>query len=248
MLAAIIARAKTKKLLPKSCEIAIDATGLDSQYKSSYFFMRSGRRHERKHFLKLTATGCTRTQFIFSASVGLGPSNDSPALPGCVRAAAEMTEIKSLLADAAYDCEGHHALCREELGIGQTIIPARKRKGPLKPKTPYRREMHRRFPKKKYGQRWQIESVFSCLKRRIGGTLYSKNRSNQTAEVLLTVLVYDLMILALRLSIIRPQPCLSCALFYRAMANVIVSRKFVFFPQFRVLRGYVYSSEGRRAA
>lgn len=35
--------------------------------------------------------------------------------------------------------------------------------------------MKRRFDKKKYGQRWQVETVNSMIKRRLGSALRARN-------------------------------------------------------------------------
>jgi transposase len=101
-----------------------------------------------------------------------------------------------VLGDKGYDGEHNHRLCREELGIRSTIIPINKRnRGRKWPTTKYRRQMRRRFFKRQYGQRWQAESVFSRLKRRLGSALTARSASTQKREILLRVLTHDLMIL-----------------------------------------------------
>ena len=60
-----------------------------------------------------------------------------------------------VLADAAFDSEANHRLCREELGVRSTAIPINRRnQGRKWPKTRYRRQMKERFPRRKAGQRW----------------------------------------------------------------------------------------------
>jgi hypothetical protein len=75
--------------------------------------------------------------------------------------AARHVRFDRLLADAGYDAEHNHVLCREELGIRSTVIPARKRRTRAWPTTKYRRQMKRRFFRRLYGQRWQVESAIS---------------------------------------------------------------------------------------
>jgi len=188
-------------LLPRSATAAIDATGLDSQYKSHYFCMRAGRRWQRSHFVKLTIVCDTRSQFILAAHVSRGPSNDSPQFPLCIPPAAGRLRLRRVLGDAAYDNEDHHRLCRETLRIPESIIPARQRNTKRWPQAPYRRQMKKAFPKERYGQRWQVESSISRLKRRITSSLMSRTWSNQVAEALLIVLTYDLMMVLLYLGI-----------------------------------------------
>jgi len=86
--------AKQQKLLGRTATAAIDATGLDSQYRSHYFSMRAGRPWRRTHFIKPTAVCDTRSQFILAAHVDRGRSNDSPQFPGCIRRAASRTRIR----------------------------------------------------------------------------------------------------------------------------------------------------------
>jgi hypothetical protein len=57
-----------------------------------------------------------------------------------------------VLADAAFDSEENHRLCREDLHVRSTAIPINRRnQGRKWPKTHYRRPMKQRFPKRKYG-------------------------------------------------------------------------------------------------
>ncbi|MHC4357096.1 MAG: transposase, partial [Planctomycetota bacterium] len=49
--------------------------------------------------------------------------------------------------------------------------------------------------KKTYGQRWQIETVFSMLKRNMGATLSARNDHSQTREIRLRIPTHNLAIL-----------------------------------------------------
>ena len=61
----------------------------------------------------------------------------------------------------------------------------------------YRNQVKKRFPKRKYRQRWQVESVFSRMKRRLGYALRARDEQARKAECLFRVLTYNLMILYL---------------------------------------------------
>jgi transposase len=85
------------------------------------------------------------------------------------------------------------------------VFPLNRRNtGRKRPKTPYRRQMVRRFRKKPrgsrhkrvYGQRWQIESGFSRHKRRLGSALRARAWANQKKEVHLRAVTHNLMLLA----------------------------------------------------
>jgi transposase len=55
--------------------------------------------------------------------------------------------------------------------------------------------MQQRFPKKLYGQRWQIETVFSMLKRNLGPSLRARRYHSQTREIRARILTHNLAIL-----------------------------------------------------
>ena len=124
-----------------------------------------------------------------------GPSNDSPQFAPAVIQASQFVQFDQLLADAAYDGEHNHQLCREELGICKTVIPLNKRRGRKWPKTKYRRQMKKHFDKELYNQRWQIESAFSRNKRLLGSALKARTEQSRERECFLRILTHNLMIL-----------------------------------------------------
>ena len=85
-----------------------------------------------------------------------------------------------------------------------TVIPLNRRSTRKHPPTKYRKQMLRRFRKPKskrkakrvYGQRWQVESGFSRLKRLLRSTVRAVKWVNQKKELMLRVIVYNLMLLA----------------------------------------------------
>jgi hypothetical protein len=174
----------------------IDATGLEARHVSRYYVWRTGfRRFRRRRWPKLTLVGDERTHLIAGSWVSWGPSQDSPQFAPVVRQAARHVHWDRLLADAGYDGEHNHVLCREHLGIRSTVIKLNRRKGRKWPKTRYRRQMKRRFFRCVYHRRWQIESLISRHKRVLGVTLRARLTTTQKQECLLRVLTHNLMIL-----------------------------------------------------
>jgi Transposase DDE domain len=101
------------------------------------------------------------------------------------------------VADASYDSEDAHVYARRELHI-RSIIPSTIGRPTEKPPTGYyRRLMRRSFDKKKYGQRWQVETVNSMIKRNLGSALRARKYHTQGREILLRVLAHNIMILRL---------------------------------------------------
>jgi hypothetical protein len=183
-------------MAPKG-EGAIDSTGLETHHVSAYFVERKGyKRFRRRRWPKLTIVCHTPTHLIAAARVVRGPSNDHPQFAPSLRQAVRHVRLARLLADAGYDSERNHVLCRKKLGIRSTAIALNRRNtGRRWPKTKYRRLMKRRFPKRIYRHRWQVESVISRHKRLLDSALRARNYAAQKRECLLRVLTHDLMIL-----------------------------------------------------
>jgi transposase len=183
---------------------AVDSTGYDARPVSHYYVWRSGRRSRQRRWPKLTAVADARTHQFLAAGVTRGPGQDAPRLLPAVRRAVKNRPIDTLLADAAYDSEDNHATCRRALGIRSTVIALNRRGTRKWPKTTYRRQMVKRFRKKPkgsrysrvYGQRWQAESAFSRLKRRLGASVAALTWANQKTEILLKVLAHNLLLRA----------------------------------------------------
>lgn len=197
LLHAIWQQARRLGLVDDKPQVAIDATGLETRHVSAYYTNRRGeQRFKQRTWPKLTAVYHTETHLIAGAVAGRGPSSDSSQCPPALRQAAANLHPTRMLGDKGYDAEPIHRLCREELGIRSTVIPLNRRNTGRKwPKTKYRRQMRKRFFKRKYGQRWQAESGFSRHRRRLGSALTARSESTQRSEILLRVLVHNLLIL-----------------------------------------------------
>ena len=183
----------------------MDGTGLESRHTSRYFFKRARRKLSAQSWVKLTVTCHTASHFFTSATVTLGPSNDSPQFRPSLRQASLVVSWDRVLGDAAFDSEENHRLAREDLGVRSTVIPLNRRnRGRKWPQTRYRRQMVKRFRKKPrgsryqrvYGQRWQAESAFSRHKRLLGSALRGRSDDSRERECYLRVLTHNLMPLA----------------------------------------------------
>lgn len=140
----------------------------------------------------------TQSYLVLAAEAGIGPWPDDPFFEPLVRRSFERVGIDTLLADAGYDSERAHVLVREELGGKSVIPPWRGRPTRTGPKSHWRRRMAKRFPKKQYGQRWQVESLFSQDKRRFGSQLSASSVYGQFGELCLRVLAHNIALLLRR--------------------------------------------------
>ncbi|MBD0274881.1 MAG: transposase [Acetobacteraceae bacterium] len=194
----MVRRALGRGLIDAAPVAAVDATGLETRHVSAYFGLRrAGGGHRQRAWPKLTAVVHAHLHLILGAVPGVGPSQDSPDFAPAMRQAAGLIQIDTALGDAGYDAEHNHRLCREDLGVRQTVIRLNRRNtGRRWPKTPYRRAMRRHFPKALYNQRWHAESGFSGHKRRLGSALTARDDAAQARELALRVLTHNLMLLA----------------------------------------------------
>jgi transposase len=173
--------------------VATDSTGYESGHTSEYYGRRCGRRKRR--FPKLSAA-CDTASHLFTAGVAdSGPHPDDVEFPELIRLAFAVQPFDQVVADAGYDAEKHHALIREELGAHSVIPPRRGRPTQRRPTGKYRREMAENFPKKSYGQRWQIESAFSQDKRRFGSALSSTTYQGRCRQLRLRLLVHNIALI-----------------------------------------------------
>ena len=197
-----MALARRRGLIEQTSELAaIDSTGLETRHASAYYTRRCNRHrgHYKHRFPKLSAVCDTKTHLILSAFVNRGPKPDHIEFVDTLIPATQRQRIKVLVGDAGYESEGAHRLCREQLGV-VSIFPTTPRGRPHldgKANTVtgrYRREMFYHFPRKLYGQRWQIETTFSMFKRLLGSALRSRKRYAIDREIVLRVLTINLMI------------------------------------------------------
>lgn len=163
---------------------AIDSSGFEARHVSHYFLHRKGSRdHPEKSIFarfhpKVTLLCDCQRHLILTFLPGRGPSPDNKKLKLTLRNCSKEINIKKLLGDAGFDGERNHVFVRQCQGIKSFFPPTigRPSARPLKGK--YRRLMQHLFrdPKRiAYGQRWQIETVFSMIKRRLTTATRARN-------------------------------------------------------------------------
>lgn len=179
---------------------ALDGTGLESRHISAHFLRRCAQNKEnrQKKHTRHPKVGilCECTSHLVVAAVpGRGPSSDSVHYRQALNEALRCVSIDTLVADSGYDSEAAHIYARRHLRI-RSIIPSTIGRPTAKPPTGYyRRLMRRSFDKKKYGQRWQVETVNSMIKRNLGSALRARKYRTQGREIILRVLAHNIMIL-----------------------------------------------------
>jgi len=201
--AEILALCRKAKILKKrTSRAAIDSTGLETRHVSAYFTRRCKRHkaHYKHRYPKLTVVCDTRNHLILAGVIDRGPKPDAIEFEKALVEGLAQQWFTTLLGDAGYESEAFHCICRDDLEI-RSIFPTTRRGRPRSDGQPspingkYRKQLARRFPKKTYGQRWQVETVFSMLKRNLGSALRARHYHSQTREIRLRILTHNIMIL-----------------------------------------------------
>jgi hypothetical protein len=191
---------------------AIDGTGMESRHVSRYFTKRQadgkpGGDRTYAHYPKVVFVADCKSHMILSAVPGRGPATDLVQFGRAFSQAVRRARIEVLLADADYDAEWLHAAVRSH-GVRTIIPPTRGRPTSKPPAGRWRRVMKQRFARlrPKYGQRWQVETVNSMIKRRLGSALRARVEANQFREIILRAITHNVMIVLPRV-------------FYRAVSD-----------------------------
>lgn len=124
-----------------------------------------------------------------------GPTPDVIQMKKPMLKASKVASIATVLADAGYDSESNHQYGREELGI-RTVVPPHHGRPTSKPaRGRYRRLMQTRFDQQAYGQRWQVETVMSMIKRRQSDSTSRRSYYSRRRDMMLMVITHNVMLL-----------------------------------------------------
>jgi hypothetical protein len=153
-----------------------------------------------KHLPKCSLAVHAASHLILAVGASTGIGSDSPYFVPLLLDATRRMPLEFVLADAGYDSEDNHRLARQELGI-RSLIPATiGRQSARRPQGYYRRMMRRRFrggpDKDHYGQRWQVETVNSMIKRNLGSACRARTPTGRKKDMLLRAITHNVMIVA----------------------------------------------------
>jgi hypothetical protein len=197
--------------------LAIDSSMFESRHVSRHFEKRQRqverqqrkkaakteanrrRRAVVKRLPKLSLAVASASHLILAARATTGAGGDQPFFEPLLVDAWRRANVKIAVADAGYDSEANHCIARQDLGVRSIIPPGTGRPTHKLAPTRYRRLMQRRFARKAdkryYGQRWQVETVNSMIKRNLGSALRARTARRRSMELLLRVITHNLMIL-----------------------------------------------------
>ncbi len=194
---------KSKEFEDKYITIAIDSTGI--KVTNGGQWMKDKWHIKNKGYLKIHIAVDVKSKEILSMQVTDEHVHDSKALPELVEniiKSDSMATIGKLFADGAYDGNDVFRYLADN-GI-LPCIKVRKNAKVRWKKGSILRNLSVISQKKdlqkwkdsivSYGQRWIVETVFSCLKRMFGEYVYSIRLKNMIQEMMLKASLYNKMI------------------------------------------------------
>lgn len=135
---------------------------------------------------------------ILAVRATTGGGGDQPFFEPLLFDAWRRVTVTVAVADAGYDSEANHRIARRDMGIRSIIPPNVGRPTSKPPTTRHRRDMRNRFKRKAdkdvYGQRWQVETVNSMIKRNLSSALRATTAKRRSMELLLRVVTHNIMI------------------------------------------------------
>jgi hypothetical protein len=194
--------------------VAIDSSHYDTHHRSRHYEQRcrhfasaqkkpaNARRSRRaRRTPKVVHAADTATHLILSARAHIGMGADyrhfEPALLDAWRRTPGK-RLKTVLADAGFGSEANHRIARHDMGIRSLLKNGGGRPTNKPPSTSYKRLMSRQLAGsqkgKPYGQRAQIETVESMMKRNLGDALRSRSDRARRHELLLRSITHNVML------------------------------------------------------
>jgi transposase len=178
-------------------EFAVDGTGFSTNTYSRWYDHKYGREQKHQVWLKAHAMVGVRTNVVTSVEVTEGNIHDSPQFADLVDRTARQFDIEAVSADKAYI--SHRNLDAVARAGGVPYIPFKsnnKAPGPEQWQKLWHLFWYRRAEfDRHYHQRSNVESTFSSIKRKFGGSLRSKKYESQVNELLAKVLCFNLSVL-----------------------------------------------------
>ena len=154
--------------------VAVDGTGFSKTNPSYHFIKRIDRKEPVKNFAKLSMLYDVDSHKAIAFRVRNKRAHDMKDIKPLLKSYCQM---QFLLGDKAYDAESLHQYCFEH-GV-QTMIPKRKNIH----RGRFRKKQMINFSEEKYHQRSNIESGFSAIKRKYGGSVFGKELASIKTEI-----------------------------------------------------------------
>lgn len=170
--------------------VAIDMTGFSRTNPSQHYLTRIYHGFYRKGYAKTSIVYDVESHKVIALHTKIRLRHELKDAKMLIK----NLDVKFLLADKAYDAEWFHEYCYDRKI--QTVIPKKSniRKGF------YRRKQMKNYSDEKYHQRSNIESGFSAIKRKYGGSVSGKSLKSINSELSCKAIAHNLRLLHQRFS------------------------------------------------
>ena len=181
-------------------DFAADASGFSTSVYDRWFDHKWGKEKKQARFLKAHIMCGVNTKIVTAVEITEANVHDSPPFPGLVAKTTENFTMSEVSADKAY-------LSRKNLwaivNAGATpYIPFKINSRPehthgdsLWAKTYHYFSLYREEFLNHYHKRSNVETAFSMIKAKFGGSLRSKNPEAQVNEALVKILCHNICVL-----------------------------------------------------
>jgi hypothetical protein len=194
---------KNKEFEDEYIVIAIDSTGIKVTNRGQW--MQDKWKIRKKEYLKIHIAVNVKTKKILAMKVTDEHVHDSKVLPELIEdiiKSDNMISIGKLFGDGAYEGNNIFRYLSDNNGIMPCIKVRKNARVRWKKGNTLRNlavlaqksDLQGWKDSVSYGQRWIVETVFSCLKRMFGEYVYSIKLKNMIQEMMLKISLYNKMI------------------------------------------------------
>jgi transposase len=175
-------------------DFAVDSSGFSTCNYVRWFDVKYGKEMSQHEWIKCHLMTGVKTNIVTSVEVTDGYAGDSPRFKPLVRQTAKNFTIKEVSADKAYSSMGNHEIVAKFGGIPYIAfkVDAHGTGAGVFKKMYHYYCFNRDEFMKCYHKRSNVESTFSMIKAKFGGSLKSKIRTAQINEVLCKVLCHNI--------------------------------------------------------
>ena len=193
---------------------AFDSSGFECGHISAYYVRRRSRVKNiwqtttYTRFGKLeTAVDCA-SHLVIGAIPRRGPQVDVDRFVPLLETTLQRVKLDTVLADAGFDSEPNHRHARQRRGVRSVMPALHGRPTSKRLRGRYRQLMRSRLNKSycRYGQRWQVETVYSMIKRRLGSAVSGRTYWSQCRELFLLAITHNVMILYASIAFLQSSP------------------------------------------
>jgi transposase len=174
-------------------DFAVDSSGFSTCNYVRWFDVKYGKEKSQHEWIKCHLMTGVKTHVVTSVEITDGHAGDSPQFKPLVKQTAKNFKINEVSADKAYSSMGNHDFVASVGGTPYIAfkVNAQGTGGGVFKSMYHYYCFNRDAFMDSYHKRSNVESTFSMVKAKFGGSLKSKTRTAQINEVLCKVLCHN---------------------------------------------------------